>query len=94
MKTKKKIKIDFEKEMEYLGVQELTPELDLEINSMIEKADKEVLDARVNMRWPKMQLNLAKKAAELVGIPYQIYIRDRIFRCAMEDIEQYNKIKI
>lgn len=85
-------KIDFETEMENLGVQELTPELDEKINAMIEEADKEFLDSRVNMRWPQKQLEIAKKAASLVGIPYQIYIRDSVFRRAMEDINKYSKM--
>ena len=86
-----KKKIDFATEMEDLGIQELSPELDEKINLMIEQADKEFLESRVNMRWPQKQLDIAKKAASLVGIPYQIYIRDRIFRCAMEDISNFSK---
>lgn len=85
-------KINFETEMEDLGVQELTPELDEKINVMIEEADKEFLDSRVNMRWPQKQLEIAKKAASLVGIPYQIYIRDSVFRRAMEDLDKYSKM--
>ena len=42
-----KNEIDFENEMEDLGVQELTPELDEKINLMIEQADKEILEATV-----------------------------------------------
>lgn len=85
-------KIDFENEMEDLGVQELTPELDQKINEMIELADKEVSEARVNIRWQKEQLDLVKKAAALIGIPYQIYIKDIVFRKSVEDIKNFSKM--
>lgn len=89
-----KNEIDFENEMEDLGVQELTPELDEKINLMIEQADKEILEARVNIRWQKQQLDLVKKAASLIGIPYQIYIKDIVFRKSIEDINNFSKVVI
>ena len=88
-----KEKIDFENEMEDLGIQELTPELDNKINAMIEQADKEFEEARVNIRWQKQQLDLVKKAASLIGIPYQIYIKDIVFRKSVEDIKTFSKIE-
>lgn len=89
-----KNEIDFENEMEDLGVQELTHELDEKINLMIEQADKEILEARVNIRWQKQQLDLVKKAASLIGIPYQIYIKDIVFRKSIEDINNFSKVVI
>ena len=89
-----KNEIDFENEMEDLGVQELTPELEEKINLMIEQADKEILEARVNIRWQKQQLDLVKKAASLIGIPYQIYIKDIVFRKSIEDINNFSKVVI
>lgn len=88
-----KKKIDFENEMEDLGVQKLTPELDEQINAMIEQADREFEEARVNIRWQKQQLDLVKRAASIIGIPYQIYIKDIVFRKSVEDINNFSKIK-
>jgi predicted DNA binding CopG/RHH family protein len=86
-------KIDFKvSEIEYLGKQELSYEEDAKINKMIEQADKEIEETRINIRWQKAQLELIKKAAGLIGIPYQIYIRDIVFRKSVEDIEKFSKV--
>ena len=44
-------------------------------NKMIEEADNELADIRVSFRWKAEQLNLVKKAAEMMGVPYQTYIK-------------------
>jgi predicted DNA binding CopG/RHH family protein len=85
--------LDFDiSEIEYLGREELTPEIDAKVNKMIEQADKELEETRINIRWQKAQLGLIKKAAAMIGIPYQIYIRDIVFRKSIEDIEKFSKV--
>jgi predicted DNA binding CopG/RHH family protein len=34
---------------------------------------------------------VVKKAAEVIGIPYQVYIKDSLVRHAVEDIERNEK---
>lgn len=41
------------------------------INKFIEQAEKDIEEARVNFRWGKEQLELVKKVANLMGVPYQ-----------------------
>jgi predicted DNA binding CopG/RHH family protein len=85
--------LDFdESEIEDLGVETLTPELDKKINRMTAEAEEDLKESRVNIRWQKAQLELIKKAAGMIGIPYQIYIRDIVFRKSVEDIEKFSKI--
>ena len=86
-----KKEIDFDKDIEYLGDVELPEELDKKFTAMIEQADKEISESRVTMRWQKEQLDLVKKAASLVGVPYQIYIREMTFRKSLEDINEISK---
>ncbi len=43
-------------------------------------------DARVNMRWPRTQLEVVREAAELFGMPYQTYIKQAAFRAALDDL--------
>ncbi len=81
-----------ESEIEDLGVETLTPELDEKINKMIDEAEEDLKESRVNIRWQKAQLELIKQAAGMIGIPYQIYIRDIVFRKSVEDIEKFSKV--
>lgn len=62
------------------------------INKMIEVADKEIEESRVYFRFGKKQLDVVKKAASLMGIPYQTYIKSIIFNKAIEDIEKSERI--
>jgi predicted DNA binding CopG/RHH family protein len=85
---KKRINLN---DIEDLGDVELPEELDKKITAMIEQADKEIFESRVTMRWHKEQLDVVKKAAYLLGIPYQIYIRDVVFRKSLDDINQISE---
>lgn len=80
-------KVNF-KDIKDLGDEYLSEDLDKEITAMIEQVDKEIFESRVTMRWQKEQLDIVKKAASLIGIPYQIYIREIVFRKSLDDISQ------
>ena len=58
-----------------LGDFEMEGEEAERINKMIEDADKEIEESRVYFRFGKKQLDVVKKAAALIGIPYQTYIK-------------------
>jgi predicted DNA binding CopG/RHH family protein len=74
---------------------QLSPEENAKIEEMTEQAEKDIKELkeglRVNFRWDKEHLAVVKKAAELIGVPYQIYIKDSLFRRAIEDIEKIEK---
>jgi predicted DNA binding CopG/RHH family protein len=54
---------------------------------MTKAADEEIEAARVNFRWGREQVELVKRVAELMGIPYQTYIKQVVYRQAVADIE-------
>jgi len=42
---------------------------------------------RMHIRWGIKQVNIIKRAAELMGIPYQTYVKQALFHQAVEDIK-------
>jgi predicted DNA binding CopG/RHH family protein len=73
---------------------QLSSEKDSEIEAMTEQAEKDIAELkeiRVNFRWDKEHLAVVKRAAEVIGVPYQVYIKDSLFRHAVEDIERNEK---
>jgi predicted DNA binding CopG/RHH family protein len=70
-------------EIEDLGTEELTPELDQKITAMIELADQQVQDIRVGFRWGTYQLSVVKRAAEIIGVPYQTFMKMTVFQRAV-----------
>jgi len=73
-------------ELEDLGDIELPPELDRKIQRLTEAADAELDATRVNFRWQHEPLRLVKAVAEAMGIPYQTYIKQVLYRQALEDL--------
>jgi predicted DNA binding CopG/RHH family protein len=73
-------------EIEDLGDIELSPELDEKIQRMTEAADAELEATRVNFRWQREPLSLIKEVAAAMGIPYQTYIKQVLYRQALEDL--------
>ena len=90
LKEKKTIKTKTKSgiEIEHLGDIELSPELDEKVKQMTAEADAEDSACRVNFRWEKSPLELVKKAAAIMGVPYQIYIKQVLYRQATADIQQ------
>ena len=62
-------------------------ELAGKVEDMIAAADKEDELARLNFRWNKEPLDVVKHAAELMGIPYQTFIKQTVFEHALQVIK-------
>lgn len=62
-------------------------EVDRYVNRQIAQSERDVLDARVNFRWGHEQVATVKRAADLIGVPYQTYIKLVVFRQALADIQ-------
>jgi predicted DNA binding CopG/RHH family protein len=58
-----------------LGTVEFSEEEDKHITGMIEQAEKELEETRVSFRWGKEQLEIIRRAADLMGIPYQTFLK-------------------
>lgn len=61
-----------------------TPEAEAYALEKIKESDNE--DCRVSFRWQREQLALVKKAADEIGIPYQTYMKQVVFRQAKQDL--------
>jgi len=64
----------------------LPAEIDRQARQAIEQAERDLEEARVNFRWGKAQVDIVKEAAELMGVPYQTYIKQVVFRQAIADL--------
>ncbi len=73
---------------EIVGEFEFEGEQAEKIEKMIEEADKEIEEARIFFRWNNQQLKLVKKAASLIGVPYQTYIKTVLIEKAVKDIRE------
>lgn len=76
-----------------LGTVELSDEEAKLANKFIEDAEKELEEARINFRWGREQLNLVKKTANLIGIPYQTYIKQVVYRQCLQDLKDKKLIE-
>jgi predicted DNA binding CopG/RHH family protein len=65
----------------------LSDEIDAKVSKLTALADSEIEQTRVNFRWQKEPLNLIKKVAESMGVPYQTYIKQVLYRQALNDIQ-------
>lgn len=66
---------------------EMSPEMDTQVTAMIEQADRDVEEMRVNMRWGKTQVAVIRRAAALYGMPYQTYVKQAALRQAIADLQ-------
>ncbi|GEM_PF-3004591 len=53
----------------------------------LEDSNGSETEARVNFRWGREQLDLVKRAARLMGVPYQTYIKQVVYRQCMVDLK-------
>lgn len=74
------------RDYEELPDEELPPEIDAKVRTMIDQAERDIEETRVNFRWGKMQVETVKRAAALAGVPYQTYIKQTVFRQAVADL--------
>jgi len=84
---------EIKKEMNDLGISDLTQEQETEFDKMVEQAEKDIEEYKefkksinVNFRWSGAELERCKKIAEKKGLPYQIYIKS-ILKQAMDKDE-------
>lgn len=80
-------------EIEDLGDVTYGAEFDAKVDAMTAQAEADVAarksgEVHVHFRWDAAHLDFVKKAAELQGIPYQVYIKDCVFRQALRDVAQ------
>lgn len=73
-------------EIEDLGDIELPPDLDEKIEKMTAIADEELEATRVNFRWQREPLSLIKAVASAMGVPYQTYMKQVLYRQALQDL--------
>lgn len=76
---------------ETLGDSELPAHEAEEADRLIGWAEEDLaaagrIEARVNMRWTKAQLAVIRRAAALVGVPYQSYLKQVALERAMQDL--------
>src|SRR2546422_11048745 len=67
---------------------ELPAKLDARVRAMTKTADEEIEAARVNFRWGREQVELVKRVAQLMGVPYQTYIKQVVYKQALADLER------
>ncbi|HLG69020.1 MAG TPA: hypothetical protein VK009_01210 [Chloroflexota bacterium] len=53
----------------------------------VKDGDPEVGSLMIAMRWGRPQLRLVRRAAELRGVPYQVYIKNAAWEAAVKDLE-------
>jgi predicted DNA binding CopG/RHH family protein len=67
-------------------------EEDAEVSEMVsrleEEADREIAAGVVTLRWGKEQIAVVKRAAAILGVPYQTYLKQVVFKQALADIER------
>ncbi len=66
---------------------ELPADVASRAETAIALAESQLEKARVNFRWGALQVGLVKRAALLVGLPYQTYIKQVVWRQAVEDLK-------
>ena len=74
------------------------PELDERLEIMEEEAERDLrarntAEARVNFRWGLEQVALVKRAAAAMGVPYQTYVKQVVFRQAVADLQAFRSAK-
>ncbi len=64
------------------------PEVSELVTQLEAAADRELAAGTVTLRWGRDQIAVVKRAAALVGVPYQTYLKHVVFRQALADIER------
>ena len=62
------------------------PEVSDLVSRLEAEADDEVATGSITLRWGKGQIAVVKRAAAILGVPYQTYLKQVVFRQAMDDI--------
>jgi predicted DNA binding CopG/RHH family protein len=64
------------------------PEVSALVTRLEAAADRELAAGTVTLRWGRQQIAVVKRAAALIGVPYQTYLKQVVFRQAVIDIER------
>lgn len=77
----------FDGRYQVLGDAEVSPEEEAEIEKQMAQleADPEPTISTA-LRWGRAQLDVIRRAARLAGVPYQTYLKEAAFRCAVADL--------
>jgi hypothetical protein len=67
---------------------EEAPEVSELVDRLEAAADQEIAAGTVTLRWGKEQIAVVKRAAALLGVPYQTYLKHVVFKQALADIER------
>ena len=63
-----------------------------EISELVDRleaeADRDVAAGTVTLRWGWEQIAVVKRAAGLIGVPYQTYMKQVVFKQVLTDIER------
>ena len=64
-------------------------ETDPKTLQLLDEAERELEshEMRVNIRWGRDQVHVVKRAAALLDVPYQVYIKHLVMRQAIADVE-------
>lgn len=81
-----------ERSHEELPDEELPPEQDARVKAAIAQAEQDVEAMRVDFRWGRSQVEIVKRAAALMGVPYQTYIKQVVFRQALADLKAIGEL--
>ena len=63
------------------------PDVSALVTRLEAEADQETAAGTVTLRWGRKQIAVVKRAAALMGVPYQTYLKQVVFRQAVADIE-------
>lgn len=67
---------------------EESPEISEMVDRLEEEVDREIAAGTVTLRWGKEQIAVVKRAAAFLGVPYQTYMKQVVFKQALADIQQ------
>jgi predicted DNA binding CopG/RHH family protein len=62
------------------------------VTRMEEEADREIAAGTVTLRWGREQIDVVKRAAAILGVPYQTYLKQVVFKQALADIQQAESV--
>ena len=68
------------------------PEVSDLVTRLEAEADRNVASGSVTFRWGSAQIAVVKRAAALMGVPYQTYLKQVVFKQALADIERTESV--
>ena len=68
------------------------PEVSEMVTHLEAEADREIAAGSVTLRWGRDQIAVVKRAAALMGVPYQTYLKHVVFKQALADIERAESV--